>query len=277
MIWSDPWIDIATTRTKSESPYCTLLPPQRVPLPPNIIYQSMTIADLPIHDWKRLVGTRFENSEIERRLQGAWIPCLWLDNQLIATCVLRPQAVRDVNLWVVETLVVHTGYRGQGYGRMLMREFMTWVWRCTGPFVLGFTWELTLTGLLSVYRNGWYKAIASLEYGWGWWGVPRCFEDHTETSEKVTESVIVTDSGLGDRTGFVVSGMNLTGVCWSCVAQRGGWKSLWCHAAKKPERYDDPWGWSREWIAIGFLNANHPEELPTQWGTSDLEITAGGQ
>jgi hypothetical protein len=270
MIWSDPWIDIATARTDSVSPYCTLLPPQRHPLPSNITYRCMTNLDLPISVWRRLVGTRFRDSEIDRRLRGTWIPCLWLDNQLIATCVLRPQSVPNVNLWVIETLVVHAGYRGKGYGRILMREFMTWIWWRTGPFVLGFTWELTFGGLLTIYRNGWYKAIASLESGWGWRG-STCHEDHA------TDSAIVTDSGLEDGMGVVISGMDQKDICWSCVAQQGGWQRLWCHTAKKPGDYDDPWKWSAEWVAIGFLNANHPSQLPTVWDTASSEITADVQ
>lgn len=268
MIWSDPWMDLATTRGSHDSPYCTLLPPQRKPLPTGFVFHCVESHEVTLHEWRSLVRTRFDDRELQRRLQGSWIPCLWKDEQLVATCVLRPYPIDGVNLWIIESLVVDPVQRGQGCGRILMREFMTWIWWRFGAFVLGFTWELTLLELLGAYRKGWGKAIAAMQYGWTWRGDgTSCFWRHS------VEGVTVTDSGLRDGVGHVVTWPeDKKDICWSCVAKHGGWRTLWCRSTKKPL---DTWNWSGEFVVIGFLNANQPDRLPTVWG--DREVTVGAQ
>lgn len=261
MIWSDPWIDLATTRGSHDSPYCTLLPPQRHSLPEGFVFECVKGISLSFPTWTPLIGTRFGDYEIQRRLHGSWIPCLWKDKQLIATCVLRPQHLEDVNLWIIESLVVDPSHRGQGYGRILMREFMTWLWWHFGAFVLGFTWELHMSGLLNILFSDKRKAISTIQAGWIWKG-ETCEEEHT------TDSVLVTDSGLGDNTGYVVSWSD-DRVCWPCVAKKERWHRLWCRSTTKP---DGEWQWSGEIVAIGFLNANQPERLSNVWGHREITV-----
>ncbi len=269
MIWDDPWIAVATDQGGEPRTFCTTLPPPVPDLPVGLVFKCVRAGDLDLAAWADLVRTRWTPAELLQRLAGAWIPCLKTVDGLVATCVLRPQMDGK---WILETLVAQ-----HGYGTLLMRSLMTWIWRHVGgPFVLAYTWELTAAQLVAAWWRGWLASTATFQYGWVWRDGTSCsFCPEKEPWKSVgprpampieVDGVVVSDSGLGDGWGYV---SNYTGTPdWSAVAKKGGWRSLWMRSAEAPSG----WRWTGEFVVVGLLN---------QWGDpgcltwNTAEITSG--
>ncbi len=220
--------------------------------------------------WRDLVGTRWSDEALVQRLTGAWIPCLFTEERgLVATCVLRPHGT---DIWILETLRALPGY-----GAPLMRALMRWIWDRVGPFILGFTWELTLAQLTVAWWRGWLGAAATVEYGWAF-SVDGCHFCAQEWQPMTVPrfglptlvrgdgwSVVATDSGLGDGWGYVCRWSGA--VDWAAVAECGGWKALWCRSKWAPA---PKWHWTGEFVVVGLLNC-WPEES-VDWVTAEIAL-----
>lgn len=238
MIWDDPWTLVAMT------PEGTRLPPPRTPLA-GLRFVCEQVADLDLEIWNELVGSRWTPAELRQRLADAWIPCLFLGADLVATCVLRPKP----DMWILETLRSR-----KGYGTALMRAAIPWIYDFGGVFTLAYTWELSLPGLAGAWWRGWLGSATTLQYGWHWSAdCGFCPQGWTPIGERITlpsliGSAVVSDSGLGDGWGYVLA---YTGEPdWAAVAKKGGWRSLWMRATTAPKG----WTWTGECIVVGFLN-----------------------
>ena len=274
MIWGDPWIAAATDRSGGSRRFCTTIPPPPVSLAAGQRFACVRAGDLDLQGWRDLVGTRWSDTALLERLKGAWIPCLFREGALVATCVLRPQG----GLWILETMRARSGY-----GTPLMRTLMRWIWNHEGPFILGFTWELTLAQLGAAWWRGWLGAAAAYQYGWafsvdgchfcgsqdGWAPMtePRFVVPTLIQDAESTWSVVVSDSGLGDGWGYVSRWSGP--VDWAVVAERGGWKALWCRSQWAPA---PKWHWTGEIVVVGLLNARAPSEFDVDWVTAEVAL-----
>jgi hypothetical protein len=288
MIWTDDWIEVATTRDRGTTgPYCTLIPPPRPTIPAGFRFEVFHNVDAPLEYWIPLVGTKWTTDVVRTRLQDAWVAYLWYNDGfpaeeskgemnatqtfLMATCVLRPQKNTDagnVQFWILESLVVEPGLRGRGCGALLCRAVMSWIWDYVGPFILGFTWELSAAALAIAAMRGRLQASAAIHGGWIF-TVP----EYQPRASRYTGLIkittpdgghaTVTDSGLRDHYGYV---LDVSGeIPWAAVAKKGGWQHLWMHSATCP---GPEWKWTREFVVIGFLNANQP--MPHHWITTEI-------
>lgn len=274
MIWGDPWIAAATDRSGEPRRYCTSIPPPIVSLNVGQRFVCMRAIDLDLQSWRELVGTRWSDTALQVRLEGAWIPCLFtVEKGLVATCVLRPGID---GVWLLETMRAIPGY-----GTPLMRSVMRWIWEHVGPFVLGFTWELTGGQLCAAWWRGWLGAAAAYQYGWAFsvdgchfcsshdnWNPmtePRFTEPTLIQNEAEGWSVVVSDSGLGDGWGYVSRWSGP--VDWAAVAERGGWRALWCRSQWAPA---PKWHWTGEIVVVGLLNAWRPDDYSVDWVTAEV-------
>ena len=277
MIWGHPWIAAATDRANpATDQFCTLLPPPPPTLPPSLTFRCLQPHELDVERWADLVGTRWTPDEVNVRLEGAWIPCLYDDGTLVATCVLRPQAKP---LWVLETL---KAVEKKGYGTHLMYCIMTWLWMQSGsnsngnPYHLAFTWELTATELFSVWARGWLASSVAIDYGWVFGVNGDCsFCPSTEWHplkprltlpclfQDTSGSAIVSDSGLGDGWGYISQFKGTPN--WSAIATRGGWRFLWTHGQWQP---GPTWSWTGEFVVVGVLNSPS-SQVPT-WTSAEI-------
>ena len=242
MLWSDPWIEVATTKGIL-APICTRLAPPCDPLPPYFIFRVM---HRPPPGWRRFIGTSWTMTELKQRLAGAQIACLFYKQRLVGTCVLRLSSVDHLPLWILETLVA------RGYGALFMRQTMRWLWNRSGPFVLGYTWELTPFQFVWAWMRGWLRSANQIHFGWKWSAGRR------HQSEKrlampmrfrtLRGSAIVSDSGLQDGWGYVQEYSDEPD--WNTIAKKGGWSKLWTHSISPPSG----WSWSGEIVVIGLLN-----------------------
>jgi hypothetical protein len=272
MIWDDPWIAVATDQGGEPRTFCTTLPPPVPDLSAGLVFGCVTCNALDLGAWADLVRTRWTPAELLVRLQGAWIPCLWrADVGLVATCVLRPVGE---NRWILETLRAQSGY-----GTPLMRSLMTWIWRHVGgPFVLAYTWELTAAQLVGAWWRGWLASAAAIQYGWVWRQEGDCSFCPEATEWKplgprpvlpihMGEGMAVSDSGLGDGWGYVMTTQEEAGgVDWSAFAKKGGWRSLWMRAATSP---GPKWKWTGEFVVVGLLN-QWGDPGPVNWITAEI-------
>ena len=278
MIWGDPWIAAATDRGGGSRRFCTTIPPPTVSLGLGQRFACFRVCDLDLQAWRDLVGTRWSDTALLERLTGAWIPCLFTaDKVLVATCVLRPQ---ENDLWLLETMRARSGY-----GTPLMRALMRWIWDYKGPFILGFTWELTLAQVGTAWWRGWLGATAAYQYGWafsvdgchfcgsndGWapMSEPRFVVPTLIQNEAREWSTFVSDSGLGDGWGYVSKWSGP--VDWITVAERGGWKALWCRSQWAPA---PKWHWTGEIIVVGLLNSWAPSEFDIDWVTAEIAYSS---
>lgn len=215
-----------------------------------------------LQDWIALVGTRWLPEQILQRLVGAWIPCLFQGDELVATCVLRPVS----GLWILETLRAR-----KGFGTPFLRSMVVWLYKHTGPFSLGYTWELSLVGLLGAWSRGWLTSAVQIQYGWSWSPICGfCSKGHHEprfivptvlTTERGT--AVVSDSGLQDGWGHVQAYRGEPD--WTQVAEEGRWRSLWMRASETPPG----WTWTGEWVVVGILNQIHGS-YTTKWSTAEI-------
>ena len=271
MIWSDPWVELAMQKGG------TTLPPPPTPLAIGRRFQCMTVAELDLEAWIDLVGTRWTRDELVLRLQGAWIPCLFQEQDLVATCVLRPKQKQGI--WILETLRARR--QRDGFCTALLRAVIPWIFaKVGGPFSLGYTWELSLPSLVAAWLKGWLKSAIAIQYGWALslteagcsfcpttqWSpigprlaLPTLFQDKEGTA-------VVSDSGLCDGWGYV-------SLCrgspdWSAIAKKGGWRSLWMRSRSAPS---SEWVWTGEIVVVGCLNYDliHPHPSPI-WVTAEI-------
>jgi hypothetical protein len=270
MIWDDPWIAAATDQGGPVRRFCTTLPPPVPDLSAGLVFDCVGCDVLDLVAWADLVRTRWTPAELRVRLQGAWIPCLWTRDGLVATCVLRPQGSR----WILETLKAQ-----KGYGTPLMRSLMTWIWRRDGPFVLAYTWELTAAQLVGAWWRGWLASAAAFQYGWVWrteeTGCTFCPESTgwkpvgpRPVLPVTVDGAVVSDSGLGDGWGYVAQWQGTPD--WSVVAKKGGWRALWMRSLESP---GPGWRWTGEFVVVGLLNHWGPPPDRLDWLTA--EITSG--
>lgn len=262
------------------APFCTTLPPPRPVLPPEMGFSccaASELTDTDLSEWRALVGTQWPVATLRRRLEGAWIARLHVADRLVSTCVLR----RSLGpTWILETLVARP--TGQGYATALTRSVMTWIWSVGqgGPFVLAYTWELTVAQLMWAKWRGWLKSAAATEYGWMWQPPGECrFCGKTNSVWPVGSanlqhiqgdgySIIVSDSGLGDGLGYVlaITGDGAT-VDWAGVVRAGGWRALWFRGATAPAT---DWFWTGEIVVVGLLNYDGRGGIPTRWITREI-------
>jgi hypothetical protein len=274
MIWNDPWIDVATTPPEEGvAPFNTTLPPPRPLLPPDLRFDcclSSNMTNTEITTWRNLVGTRWPLSGLRHRLEGAWIARIHVADRLVSTCVLRRS---EAPTWILETLVAKP--TGHGYATALVRSVMTWIYDRGGPFVLAYTWELSLAQLVWAKWRGWLKSAASVEYGWIWTPAGECGfcgtnTDHTVGPAKILtlNSVTVSDSGIGDGLGYVLDiSEDNSEVDWASVVRAGGWRALWYRGSTAPAA---GWSWTGEFVVVGLLNYDGRSGIPTRWITSEI-------
>jgi hypothetical protein len=263
-IWNDPWIAVATERGVGTGPWATTLPPPLPPpLPASVAFRCVPWPALTSEEqltWLALVGTRWRPAVAAQRLVDAWLPMIVDSSGAIATCVLRPRGGPE-RLWLLETL-----RSKRGYGSTLMRQLMTWIWQRDGPFVLGFTWELTPFQLAGAWWSGWLAAAAAIEFGWIWRLPSACtfcpgapvvvaparFE--LPTLLRFGDAwAIVNDSGLCDGVGCVLDWRG--DVPWATVAEAGGWSALWMRSAVSA---GPKWLRTGEIVVVGLLNSAVP-------------------
>lgn len=268
MIWDDPWVQLAMQRGSGSEQFCTTLPPPSTPLAPGQVFRCLQVSDLDLVGWNDLVGSRWTTEELVCRLEEAWIPCLFLEGDLVATCVLRQKP----QMWLLETLRAR-----KGFGTPLLRAVIPWLYTATGgPFVLGYTWELSGPGLISAWWRGWLGSVApgGVQYGWSWappgdecnfcprgWeplgprlALPTLFQD-------VSGSAVVSE---GEGWGHVLAVRGTP--AWSEIAKKGGWRRLWMRSASCP---GPGWVWTGEFVVVGLLNYNGPP-LRLDWITAEV-------
>ena len=258
MIWSDPWIEVATTPSIYR-PLCTRIPPPSFALPDSVVcraYNMNDSANAPLlSKWNTLIQSTWTHTQLQARLQHAWIMCLHAKDThtILATCVLRPRTHEGVPFCILETLTVAQSQRRKGYGALLMRCTLKWLWETYGPCILGYMWELTPAAFVKAWWRGWLRSVAEIRLGWMWSSPhnhvpkenPLPLRFHTKEGERF---VVITDSGLGDGWGYV---QDCSGeIDWAAIAFRGGWKSLWSHVAPASKE----WKWSGEIVVVGLLN-----------------------
>ena len=260
MIWSDPWVSLAT------SPGGTDIPPPAPSLPDGVAFDSVQAEKLNIAEWHSFIGSRLSEQQLTERIGGDWVAVLRIHGSLAATCVLRPRG----STWLLETVFVPISGRGSGYATLLTRSVMTWIWRRVGRFTLAYTWELSLPALVWAWWRGWLRSAASVERGWmlgrapcgfcesgsvgGRFNTPMLFRDEDG-------SAVILDSGLGDSVGYLQMWNGTP--AWSAIMERGGWSSLWCHAPEPPA---GEWRWTGEFVVVGALNGS----VPKQWISAEI-------
>jgi hypothetical protein len=246
MLWSDPWIEAAT------APGGTDRPPPVPELPTGLCFTCVQVSELNITEWRLFLGSPLSNQHIAERIGGDWVSCLYDGPRIIATCVLRPRG----STWLLETLFARE--RGHGYGNLLVRSAMTWIWKRVGRFTLVYTWELSILGLAVAWWRGWLRSATSIERGWvlragpcgfcsdlsgGRFNIPMFFRDSSG-------SAVVVDSGLGDGCGYVQAWRGEPS--WGPIMRDGSWSSLWCRGSVAPS---GSWLWTGEFVVVGVLNA----------------------
>jgi hypothetical protein len=278
MIWNDPWIDMATSSPAEGmgiAPFNTTLPPPKPTLPPDLRFDccaASSLSDTELSVWRNLVGTRWPLSGLRDRLEGAWIARIHMAERLVSTCVLRRS--KDPT-WILETLVAKP--TGNGYATALTRSVMTWIYDRGGPFVLAYTWELSLAQLVWAKWRGWLKSAASVEYGWIWTAPGECNFCGTNTNaypvgpaelRVIGDQVIMSDSGLGDGLGYVLGIFEgAKNIDWISVVRAGGWRALWYRGHAAPAA---GWSWTGEFVVVGLLNYDGRSGIPTRWLTSEI-------
>lgn len=274
MIWGDPWTEVATLKSDAGL-FCTTLPPPRTPLPDGVRFgiierpEKPEKPEKPGQEWLDFVKTRWTSEEAALRLTDAVIPCLYDGDTLVATCVLR---YRDV--WILETLRAK-----KGWGALFLRAVIPWIWSQGGPFIMAYTWELSLPALVGAWWRGWLRSAAEIQYGWSWIGAgescgfcpdygwepigPRLAMPALFTSEE--GSAVISDSGLVDGWGHVLAYRDDPD--WSAVAKNGGWRRLWMRRSVSP---GPGWSWTGEFVVVGLLNYNCGPRPSLDWITAEI-------
>ena len=248
------------------------MPPAPPELPAGLFFRCVHVEDMSgslLLQWRTLVGTQWSLAALQERLAGAWIAMLVADGRQnpVATCVLRPRGSASA-VWLLETFVARP--RGAGYGTLLSRHAIPWVWS-QGCRSLVYTWELGPVGIGVAWWRGWLRTAVAYEWGW----VLRrddskscsfCPEILTANVSQFTMPVlirderrgdswtIVSDSGLGDGWGYVL--MTSGPVDWPTVFQKGGWRALWYRGTGAPQGAG--WKWTGEIVVTGVIGITPP-------------------
>lgn len=284
MIWDDPWIAVGTDHSGPARRFCTLLPPPRPVLPAGLTFDCLVSTNINpklLSEWRDLVGTAWSLEALVARLAGAWMAVMRDGSgALVGTCVLR-RVSQDSDLWLLETLRAR-----HGVGTPLMRSVMTWIWDRVGPFMLGFTWELTAPQLAIAWWRGWLAAAATVQFGWSWRRPskpesnpnPGCLfcpskDRHYPLLTLPTlirtaaGTAVVTDSGLGDGWGYVLVIRGAPD--WSAICERGGWRNgLWMRSTAAPP--GNGWRPTGEIVVVGLLNCWDFASVPLEWITAEI-------
>lgn len=257
MLWSDPWIEAAT------APGGTDRPPPVPELPTSLRFTCVHVSDIDITEWRQFIGSPLSSQHLAERIGDDWIAYLHNSTHLVATCVLRPRG----SIWLLETLFARE--RGSGYGNLLLRSAMTWIWNRTGRFTLVYTWELSVLTLAAAWWRGWLRSAVATERGWvlrhgpcgfcsdlsgGRFNIPMFFRDSSG-------SAVILDSGLGDGCGYVQVWRGEPS--WTTIMKKGAWSSLWCRDAVAPP---GSWLWTGEFVVVGALNGTAPK----QWISAEI-------
>jgi len=284
MIWDEPWTIVAC------QPGGTTIPPPRTPLETGQRFTCFSGGKgLDLQIWADFVGTTWSVEELAQRLEGAWVACLFNNDFLVATCVLRPPDSRR-QAWLLETLRAKSGF-----GRTLIRAVIPWLFYdksvgpassvlgLQGPFTMTYTWELSLPALVGAFLKGWLRSAAAIHYGWVWsppsleegvacgfcqtkrWEpigprltLPTLFRDGSGSA-----AAVVSDSGLGDHWGYVSIVRGAPN--WSDIAAKGGWRVLWYRGSVAPEGFR----WSGEIVVVGLLN-HRGGPVALEWISSEI-------
>jgi hypothetical protein len=257
MLWSEPWLELASSSTG------TRIPPPHPVLPADLrfCWESGVTAD-----WLVFVGTALSIDAAQQRLGTGRIASLITESggDRVATCVVRPVTP---HVWNLETFVARP--RGHRRGELLLRCVMweLWGWGSGGATLL-FQWELQgLPALVGAWWRGWLAAAVRIDRGWRW---RRAAEQESCGFCPVTDAwippaggvvvgprniagVVVVDSGLCDGWGYVLSYTPGHIPDWSQVAAAGGWRELWFQGSHPPP--GDTWMWTGEWIVHGRVGA----------------------
>jgi hypothetical protein len=168
----------------------------------------------------------------------------------------------------------------KGFGTPLLRAVIFWLYtKNNGPYVLGYTWELSAPALLFAWWRGWLGSASTIQYGYAffltggacsfcptsWSPLPsKRLVDPTLFRDS-SGAAVVSDSGLGDGWGHVLV---LQGEPdWSAIAKKGGWTKLWTRASTAPKG----WAWTGEFVVVGLLNRRiYPEPMPVEWITAEI-------
>lgn len=254
MIWDDPWCVVA------RQPGGTALPPIRYNLAEDLIFSLLDRNDnKALTEWMAFVKTVLAPSDVLQRLPGTChVPVLKKKDTIVATCVLRHM---KQDLWMLESFTaVH------GYGTPLLQQVMPILYKIQGGrFSLGFTWELTVWGLVGAWLKGWLSAAVSVKQGF----VFKCDGDDkskkgsTESKGSTGSTVTVCRSSQNADIGEI---SDFTGdPNWSLVGRLVGrlvgFKTLWMRSSVAPR------GWlpSGEIIVLGCLNRR--ESQTVEWPT----------
>ena len=160
MIWDNPWTLCAL------EPGGTDLPPLPYihKLPANIQFSCMKLSDLSndtdaFMEWSQFLPT----DTTMANTNTVWIARL-TENQshLVATCCLICVDPK-LNLWVLEALKAK---KGHGYGSQLLQCVMPWLYANFKRFMLGYTWELSVVGVVCAFVKGWMRSVVDIQYGW---------------------------------------------------------------------------------------------------------------
>lgn len=241
MIWDDPWCVVA------KQPGGTALPPIHYELPDDIKFSLLDKGDNKgLNEWMTFVKTSLPPSGVLQRISSTcYIPVLKKEGVIIATCVLRHM---KQDFWMLESLTaVH------GYATPLLQQVMPLLYKLQrGRFSLGFTWELTVLGILGAWLKGWLSTMVSVKQGF-------IFEGNEIKKSRDTSIVTVFPSSQNADIGEV---SEFTGdPNWSLVKRLLGFKTLWMRS------YVAPRGWrsSGEIIVLGCLNRRKSQivEWPT--------------
>jgi hypothetical protein len=256
MIWSDPWLADPLAGP----------PPPPPELPAGMVFRCIRAEDMYgalLVQWRDLVGTHWPVSALQERLAGAWVALLAVgsEQRLVATCVLRPRGSAGT-VWLLETFVARP--RGVGYGTLLARHAVPWVWG-RGCRSLVYTWELGPLALAGAWWRGWLRTAVTYEWGWALRAADAsgCGFCPTTTSaeprfvmpvlirdERSGAWAIVSDSGLRDGWGYVL--MTAGDMNWPAVLQKGGWRALWYRGSEAPTGNPD-WRWTGETVVGGVI------------------------
>lgn len=280
MIWDDPWISAAL------EPAGAHLPPIPADLPTGVRFHCWPDGSgdgLDLADWADFVRTGWGPAALTGRLRGCWVATLYERGHLRATCVLR---WRGGNTWLLETLTARP--RAAGWGRLLMRAAVRWLWDWTGGcFVLGFWWELNLRTAVVAWWRGWLQAAKRVERGW-LYVVPQPAEGGACDFCEITQrrhpwlprrappaqpvllrgagwSVVASDSGLGDGWCYISHWEGPAD--WQSVAKHGDWVALWARGWEAPS--GPGWSWTGELVILAAL--------ATAGATAGAAATAGAE
>jgi hypothetical protein len=258
MIWDDPWCVFASSEGG------TSLPPMKVVLEH---HQRFDVSK-ENHQRFDVSNQRFDVSDKKSEFKA----CFYEHKQLVSSCVLHLYDTSS-NVWILETFSAIKKH--QGYGTMLLRCVMDWIYNYTGQrFILGYTWELTVLEFVGAWWKGWLKTAHTIEYGWA---IDR--EEGAEETEEAegaeSNNTILSESGLNDGWGTVIQNQQSGVTNWNKLMESRGWNHLWMRSATRPPgSLGSKWRWTGEIVVVGLLNKPRGVDIDTHWITPDRSPNA---